>query len=111
MIEFMAHHDSLTELANRVLLNERLEQALARIDGEKRVAVHHLDLDQFKAVNDTFGHPAGDRLLKIVAERLAGWFGNPTQLHAREAMNSSSCRPPSRTPLRRRRWRSASSSY
>ena len=63
---------SLTELANRVLLNERLEQALARIDGEKRVAVHHLDLDQFKAVNDTFGHPAGDRLLKIVAERLRG---------------------------------------
>ncbi len=72
MIEFMAHHDSLTELANRVLLNERLEQALGRIDGGELVAVHHLDLDQFKAVNDTFGHPAGDRLLKIVAERLRG---------------------------------------
>jgi diguanylate cyclase (GGDEF)-like protein len=72
MIEFMAHHDSLTELANRVLLNERLEQALGRIGGGELVAVHHLDLDQFKAVNDTFGHPAGDRLLKIVAERLRG---------------------------------------
>ena len=65
----MAHHDSLTDLANRVLLNERLEQALGR---EEMVAVHHLDLDQFKAVNDTFGHHAGDKLLKIVAERLCG---------------------------------------
>jgi len=70
-IEYMAHHDALTNLANRVLLNERLEQALGRrIHGEEQIAVHHLDLDQFKAVNDTFGHPAGDKLLKIVADRL-----------------------------------------
>jgi diguanylate cyclase (GGDEF)-like protein len=70
-IEYMAHHDALTDLANRVLLNQRLEQALGqRIHREQMVAVHHLDLDQFKAVNDTFGHPAGDKLLKIVAERL-----------------------------------------
>src|SRR5712672_399083 len=68
-IEYMAHHDALTELANRVLLNARLEQTLGR---EEMVAVHHLDLDQFKAVNDTFGHHAGDKLLKIVAERLCG---------------------------------------
>src|SRR5882724_8885717 len=68
-IEYMAHHDALTELANRVLLNERLEQTLGR---DEMVAVHHLDLDQFKAVNDTFGHHAGDKLLKIVAERLCG---------------------------------------
>jgi diguanylate cyclase (GGDEF)-like protein len=71
-IEYMAHHDSLTDLANRVLLNERLEHALGQIDQDEIVAVHHLDLDQFKAVNDTFGHPAGDKLLKIVAERLRG---------------------------------------
>jgi diguanylate cyclase (GGDEF)-like protein len=72
-IEYMAHHDSLTDLANRVLLNERLEQALGRrVHSEEMVAVHHLDLDQFKAVNDTFGHPAGDKLLKIVAGRLCG---------------------------------------
>jgi diguanylate cyclase (GGDEF)-like protein len=71
-IEYMAHHDALTDLANRVLLNERLEQALGRIHLEEMVAVHHLDLDQFKAVNDTFGHPAGDKLLKIVADRLRG---------------------------------------
>src|SRR4051812_19686049 len=68
-IEYMAHHDALTELANRVLLNERLERALGAAE---MVAVHHLDLDQFKAVNDTFGHHAGDKLLKIVAERLCG---------------------------------------
>jgi diguanylate cyclase (GGDEF)-like protein len=72
-IEYMAHHDSLTDLANRVLLNERLEHALGRrIHREEMVAVHHLDLDQFKAVNDTFGHLAGDKLLKIVADRLRG---------------------------------------
>jgi diguanylate cyclase (GGDEF)-like protein len=72
-IEYMAHHDALTDLANRVLLNQRLEQALgSRIHREQMVAVHHLDLDQFKAVNDTFGHPAGDKLLKMVAERLRG---------------------------------------
>jgi diguanylate cyclase (GGDEF)-like protein len=75
-IEYMAHHDALTDLANRVLLNERLEQALGRrIHREEMVAVHHLDLDQFKAVNDTFGHPVGDKLLKIVAERLRALVG------------------------------------
>jgi len=71
-IEYMAHHDSLTDLANRVLLNERLEHALGRIHSEEMVAIHHIDLDQFKAVNDTFGHPAGDKLLKLVADRLRG---------------------------------------
>ena len=71
-IEYMAHHDSLTDLANRVLLNERLEHALGKIQGGDMVAVHHVDLDQFKAVNDTFGHPAGDKLLKTVADRLRG---------------------------------------
>ncbi|MBV9461356.1 MAG: EAL domain-containing protein [Bradyrhizobium sp.] len=65
-IEHMAHHDSLTGLANRVML----EQALAQPARGRMIAVHHLDLDRFKAVNDTFGHHAGDTLLKIVAARL-----------------------------------------
>jgi len=69
-IEHMAHHDALTGLANRIRLNERLEHALAQSGSGDMIAVHHLDLDRFKAVNDTFGHHTGDRLLKIVASRL-----------------------------------------
>ena len=71
-IAHMAHHDALTGLANRVLLNERMGHALARVARGGVVAAHMLDLDRFKAVNDTLGHAAGDSLLKIVASRLRG---------------------------------------
>jgi diguanylate cyclase (GGDEF)-like protein len=66
----LALHDMLTGLPNRVLLNERLEQALARTKDGEAVATHILDLDHFKDVNDTLGHPVGDKLLRKVAERL-----------------------------------------
>ena len=69
-IAHMAHHDGLTNLPNREYYRERLRQALERADGGKHVAVLCVDLDLFKNVNDSFGHPMGDRLLKQVAERL-----------------------------------------
>jgi diguanylate cyclase (GGDEF)-like protein/PAS domain S-box-containing protein len=70
-IAYMAHHDGLTNLANRELYQERLRQALENGRSEStRVAVLCIDLDLFKNVNDSFGHPIGDRLLKMVAERL-----------------------------------------
>lgn len=69
-IAYMAHHDALTGLANRTLFHARLAEAIARGERSAHCAVLYLDLDHFKAVNDTLGHPVGDALLCEVTQRL-----------------------------------------
>jgi diguanylate cyclase (GGDEF)-like protein len=68
----LAHHDGLTGLPNRLLLIKRLQQVLADAHRQKRqLALLFIDIDGFKAVNDRFGHIVGDRLLTIIAARIA----------------------------------------
>ncbi len=70
-LEFLAHHDILTKLPNRLLLNLSLEQSIKRAKRDKKkVAVIFLDLDKFKEINDTFGHSYGDKVLVEVTNRL-----------------------------------------
>ncbi|MEV4514043.1 EAL domain-containing protein [Dactylosporangium sp. NPDC049525] len=72
-LSHQAFHDGLTGLSNRVLFQDRLDHALALHHRDQRpLAVLFLDLDDFKAVNDRYGHHAGDRLLRLVADRLRG---------------------------------------
>ena len=68
---YIAQHDFLTGLPNRMMLHDRLTQAIAHAEREQRkVAVMFLDLDRFKAINDTLGHLIGDKLLQLVADRI-----------------------------------------
>jgi len=70
-IRHMAHYDALTELPNRILLHDRIGQAIAQAQRNQEVlAILFIDLDRFKTVNDSLGHAVGDRLLKTVAGRL-----------------------------------------
>jgi len=70
-LTFLARQDALTGLANRLSLRERFDASIAPVAGARhRLAVHFLDLDGFKAINDTHGHPAGDAVLKEVSRRL-----------------------------------------
>jgi diguanylate cyclase (GGDEF)-like protein/PAS domain S-box-containing protein len=77
-ITHLAEHDPLTGLPNRLLLNDRLDQAIARsLRKTSTMAVLFLDLDGFKHINDSLGHPVGDLLLQSVAERLKGCIRAP----------------------------------
>ena len=80
-IAHMAHHDSLTDLPNRVLFRQHLVKALESV-GRGKLAVLCIDLNRFKAVNDTLGHPIGDALLRLVGNRLQA-AARPTDLVAR----------------------------
>jgi diguanylate cyclase (GGDEF)-like protein/PAS domain S-box-containing protein len=74
-IYFLAHHDALTRLPNRSHFNARIDKEIAAMTRGDRLAVLCLDLDRFKEVNDLFGHAAGDKVLQIVASRVAAVLG------------------------------------
>jgi diguanylate cyclase (GGDEF)-like protein/PAS domain S-box-containing protein len=69
-LRHIAYHDALTDLPNRIAFEAHLEQTLAATEGRAAHAVLFVDLDDFKLVNDSFGHAAGDELLRAVADRL-----------------------------------------
>lgn len=75
-ITYMAHHDVLTGLLNRMTLNDRVEESILRAQTQGRsLAVAFIDLDNFKIINDGLGHNAGDELLKVVASRITEILG------------------------------------
>lgn len=75
-LEHIAHYDALTDLPNRVLLAERLQQAMIQSDRDQEsIAVAYLDIDAFKVVNDTYGHSVGDELLVEISKRMRATLG------------------------------------
>jgi diguanylate cyclase (GGDEF)-like protein len=76
-IDWLARHDALTEIANRHHFREQLENWFGALQPGTGFALHWIDLDHFKEINDTFGHPVGDALLKSVAKRLSKVLRGP----------------------------------
>lgn len=76
-ITWLARHDTLTEIANRFHFREHLDSWFQQLQPGGGFALHWIDLDHFKGVNDTLGHPSGDALLKSVAKRLRGILREP----------------------------------
>jgi diguanylate cyclase (GGDEF)-like protein len=74
-IAYLAHYDALTDLPNRVLFRQQLEEKFRKTPGGEQFAVLYIDIDEFKSVNDSLGHSIGDELLKSVASRLRGCIG------------------------------------
>ena len=81
-IAHLAHYDALTDLPNRILMRGHIEQRVAELAHGKPFAILYIDIDEFKGVNDSFGHEVGDELLRHVAARLRGCVG-PQDLVAR----------------------------
>jgi diguanylate cyclase (GGDEF)-like protein len=81
-IEYLAHYDALTNLPNRVSFRANMDRALSHVERGDALAVLCLDLDHFKEVNDTLGHPIGDALLQVVADRIRACV-RPTDCVAR----------------------------
>src|SRR6202012_5174343 len=81
-IEHMAHYDALTDLPNRVLFREQIERELKKATGGEQFALHYIDIDEFKGINDSLGHHVGDEPLKTVANRIRGCI-KPADLIAR----------------------------
>lgn len=74
-IHYLAHHDALTSLPNRTSFNATIDQAIAALPENNKIAVLCLDLDRFKEINDLFGHAAGDKVLQTVANRISILLG------------------------------------
>jgi diguanylate cyclase (GGDEF)-like protein len=72
LIAHLAHHDQLTDLPNRTLMLDRLRIALAGVRRGRKVALHYIDLDKFKPINDRCGHAVGDIVLKTAAQKILG---------------------------------------
>lgn len=79
-VEYLATRDPLTELANRYLFNDELVNHIDRFRDKTNIALLFIDLDRFKTINDSLGHQVGDRLLKVVAERLQECIGDKSLL-------------------------------